>query len=201
MRASLDGGSLGRWFEQLCRIRHAQIREMTVRNGTRLRNDDNRLPDCGAIYTFWWTGSGKMLRSKHCRRDLILKCPRGKDVLLHINDDWLGLRTNLPIPLYVGKTAAGLRRRVSQHLLLSRPHILPRGRGAAKAKPPTTSCQLRAGIDHLFPDIRDTREIVLQNVGLSYVELDGEKHAANRFYLEDMAIGRMRPPLNVDIER
>ncbi|MCH9003319.1 MAG: hypothetical protein IIC02_12160 [Planctomycetes bacterium] len=60
---------------------------------------------------------------------------------------------------------------------------------------------MRAGIDHLFPDRPDTREIVLQNVGLSYVELDGDKHAANRFYLEDMAIGRMRPPLNVDIER
>ena len=201
MRASLDGGSLGRWFEQLCRIRHAQIREMTVRNGTRLRNDDDRLPDCSAIYTFWWTGGSKLLRPKHCRRDMILKGPGSKDVLLHINDDWLGLRTNLPIPLYVGKTAAGLRNRINQHLLLARQRVLPQGRGAAKAKAPTTSCQLRAGIDHLFPDKRDTREIVLQNVGLSYVELDGEKHAANRFYLEDMAIGRMRPPLNVDIER
>jgi len=86
-------------------------------------------------------------------------------------------------------------------LLLARQRILPRGRGAAKAKPPTASCQLRAGIDHLFPARPDTREIVLENVGLSYVELNGEKHAVNRFYLEDMAIGRMRPPLNVDIER
>jgi len=131
---------------------------------------------------------------------MILKGPGGKDVLLHINDDWLGLRTDLPIPLYVGKTAAGLRNRINQHLLLARQRILPRGQGAAKAKAPTTSCQLRAGIEHLFPDSPDTREIVLQNVGLSYVELDGEKHAANRFYLEDMAIGRMRPPFNVDIE-
>jgi len=200
MRACLDGGSLGRWFEQLCRIRHTQIREMTVRNGTRLRNDNDRLPDCSAIYAFWWTGGGRLLRSKHCRRDMILKGPGGKDVLLHINDDWLGLRTDLPIPLYVGKTAAGLRNRINQHLLLARQRILPRGQGAAKAKAPTTSCQLRAGIEHLFPDSPDTREIVLQNVGLSYVELDGEKHAANRFYLEDMAIGRMRPPFNVDIE-
>ena len=199
MRASLDGGSLGRWFEQLCRIEIAQIGELTIENGTQLKK--KCLPDCSAIYAFWWTGSGELLRSEDCRRDLILKGPGGKDVLLHIDDDWLGLHTDLPIPLYVGKTAAGLRKRVSQHLLLSRQHILPRGRGAAKAKPPTTSCQLRAGIDHLFPDRPDTREIVLQNVGLSYVELDGEKHAANRFYLEDMAIGRMRPPFNVDIER
>ncbi|MCH8148246.1 MAG: hypothetical protein IH987_09685 [Planctomycetes bacterium] len=199
MPASLDGGSLGRWFEQLCRIRYARIRELTVENGTKLKTEC--LPKCSAIYTFWWTGGGELLRSKHCRRDLNLKGPGGKNVLLYINDDWLGLRTDLPIPLYVGKTAAGLRKRVSQHLLLARQRILPLGRGAAKAKAPTTSCQLRAGIEHLFPDSPDTREIVLQNVGLSYVELDGEKHAANRFYLEDMAIGRMRPPLNVDIER
>ena len=126
MRASLDGGSLGRWFEQLCRIRHPQIHEMTVRNGTRLRNDNGRLPDCGAIYIFWWTGSGKLLRSRSCRRDLILKSPGGKDVLIHINDDWLGLRTDLPIPLYIGKTAAGLRNRINQHLLLARQRILPR---------------------------------------------------------------------------
>ena len=42
---------------------------------------------------------------------------------------------------------------------------------------------------------------MLGNVGLSYVLLDGPIHAANRFYLEDMAIGLMRPPLNVDVER
>ena len=36
---------------------------------------------------------------------------------------------------------------------------------------------------------------------MSYVLLDGPIHAANSFYLEDMAIGLMRPPLNVDVER
>ena len=42
---------------------------------------------------------------------------------------------------------------------------------------------------------------MLDNIGLSYVILDGDKNAANRFYLEDLAIGLMRPPFNVDIER
>jgi hypothetical protein len=42
---------------------------------------------------------------------------------------------------------------------------------------------------------------VLDSVGISFVELHGDEHAANRFYLEDLAIGLMRPPLNVDIER
>ena len=53
----------------------------------------------------------------------------------------------------------------------------------------------------MFPEERDTRSLVLDNIGLSFVKLDGDKHAANRFYLEDLAIGLMRPPLNVDIER
>jgi hypothetical protein len=66
---------------------------------------------------------------------------------------------------------------------------------------PTTSCQLRAGVDRLFPKEADTRAIILDYVGLSFVELDGDANAANRFYLEDLAIGLMRPPLNVDVER
>ena len=73
----------------------------------------------------------------------------------------------------------------------------PPGRGAEKAERPTTSCQLRAGIEHLFPNVADTRALTLDNVGLSFVVLTGDDHAANRFYLEDMAIGLMRPPLNM----
>ena len=75
------------------------------------------------------------------------------------------------------------------------------GGGPRKGRHPTTSCQLRAGIDHLFPNEADTRSMVLQNVGVSFVALPGDDNAANRFYLEDLAIGLMRPPLNVDIER
>jgi hypothetical protein len=47
----------------------------------------------------------------------------------------------------------------------------------------------------------NTRDLVLDNVGLSWVLLDGDDHAANRFYLEDLAIGLMRPILNIDVER
>ncbi len=79
--------------------------------------------------------------------------------------------------------------------------ILKHTGGAKKLKAPTTSCQLRAGIEHLFTSHTNTRALILENVGLSYVVLNGDDHAANRFYLEDMAIGLMRPALNVDIER
>jgi len=198
MRATVDGGSLGRWFEELCRVRVTSIGELMTARG---KLKASCLPHCSTIYAFWWTGSDVLLHSRKCRRDIVLKGPGGRSVALHMDDDWLGLSTGLPVPLYVGKTAAGLQKRVSQHLMLGRERILPLGSAADKAKAPTTSCQLRAGIEHLFPDERNTRTIVLENVGLSYVELDGDRHAANRFYLEDMAIGRMRPPFNVDIER
>jgi hypothetical protein len=119
-----------------------------------------------------------------------------------MDDAWLGLETNLPIPLYVGKTAGSLAKRVGQHLRLgSGDRMLALGEDPAKQDPPTTSCQLRAGVEHLFPQEKDSRTLILKNVGLSYVLLDGDAHAANRFYLEDLAIGLMRPPLNVDIER
>jgi len=79
--------------------------------------------------------------------------------------------------------------------------MLAHGKDARKLPRPTSSCQLRAGVEHLFPRVKDTRKLTLENVGLSYVELSGDSNAVNRFYLEDLAIGLMRPPLNVDIER
>ena len=36
---------------------------------------------------------------------------------------------------------------------------------------------------------------------LSPGSLGGDEHAANRFYLEDLAIGLMRKILNIDVER
>ena len=46
-----------------------------------------------------------------------------------------------------------------------------------------------------------TRDLILDNVGLSWIVFDGDGDAANRFYLEDFAIGLMRPILNIDVER
>lgn len=136
-----------------------------------------------------------------CNRKIELAGPGGRLVTLAFDDEWLGTAADLPIPLYVGKTAASLRRRVKQHLLLERERITPTFEGHKKQARPTTSCQARAGVEHLFPALADTRDLVLDNLGLSYVELDDDAHAANRFYLENFAIGLMRPVLNIDIER
>jgi len=122
-------------------------------------------------------------------------------VQLKIDNEWLGLDTDLPVPLYVGKSANSMAKRIGQHLRLSERRMLPFGGGAAKHRRPTTSCQLRAGVEHFFPQERHTRTLILENIGISYVILHGDDHAANRFYLEDLAVGLMRPPFNVDIER
>ncbi len=198
MRGSVEGGSLGRWFEELCRIKLSRMADVAVRGGTRLLPD--KLPRSGGVYAFWWTGSRAILQSLECNRKLSLVGPGGSRVRLEIDDDWLGLDTDLPIPLYVGKTAASIGKRVGLHLMLGKERILPLGKGPDKPRPPTTTCQLRAGVEHLFPNETDSRSLVLENVGLSYTVLHGPADAANRFYLEDLAIGLMRPPLNVDVE-
>jgi len=133
-------------------------------------------------------------------RRIVLKGAGGRPVTLDWTDEWLGLHAGEPIPLYVGKTG-NLNKRVRQHTLLGRARVATPDATGRKAKAPTTSCQLRAGLDHLFPAVEDTRDLLLDNVGLSFVELSGDEHGATRFYLEDYAVGAMRPPFNVDVER
>lgn len=199
MGATVHGGALSRWFEELCRIRHQTLKELAVEGNHRLRA--GALPSQGGVYAFWWTGDRALLSSSRCNRMLELPGPGGRAVPLKLDDEWLGLPTNLPVPLYVGKNSSGIANRVGQHLRLNDIRMLPLGGGARKAPRPTTSCQLRAGVEHLFPHEQDTRALVLGNVGLSYVVLHGDDNAANRFYLEELAVGLMRPPFNVDIER
>lgn len=199
MTAVVHAGTLGRWFEELCRIKVEKLRGLVQPQGYRFRRD--ALPSSGAVYCYWWTGSTERLRDKACNRKIELVGPGGRAVTLSFDDEWLGLSTNLPVPLYVGKAADSLISRVKQHLLLDRPRVTPIFEGYRKQARPTTSCQARAGVEHLFPGEDDTRDLVLDSLGLSYVLLDGDDHAANRFYLEDLAIGLMRPALNIDIER
>jgi hypothetical protein len=196
---TIQSGALGRWFEELCRIKYKSLREIVVTSGLRLGHE--RLPVGGGVYVFWWTGPISILRSKKCYRLLELKGPGSRPVSLKIDDEWMGLKTKLPIPIYVGKNAANIAKRVGQHLRLKDKRMFPIGNSIKKRKAPTTSCQLRAGIEHMFPREIDTRKLILDNIGLSFVILDGDINAANRFYLEDLAIGMMKPPFNVDIER
>jgi hypothetical protein len=198
-KASVNGGAIGRWFEELCRIKHSRIADVVQPDHAQLKA--GCLPKQGGVYSFWWTGDTGLLADEKCNRDLELMGPGGRPVSLHIDDDWLGLSTRLPIPLYIGKNSGDLAKRMGQHLMLSRGRMLPIGRDTRRQERPTTTCQLRAGVEHLFLTEPDTRSLILQNIGLSYVVLDGDAHAANRFYLEDFAVGLMKPVFNIDIER
>jgi hypothetical protein len=179
MTVTVHGGSLGRWFEELCRIKYQRLREVATATGDRLAS--GKLPSTGGVYVFWWTGDDTLLSSPNTNRYLELQGPAKRPVLLQVDDEWLGLSTKLPIPLYVGKNADSLVKRVRLHLLLARQRLLPLGGGASKAQRPTTTCQLRAGVEHFFPNEQDTRTLILDNIGLSFVALHGDAHAANRF--------------------
>ncbi len=134
MPATVHGGSLGRWFEQLCRIKYVKLRSVATASGERV--SPRILPNHGGVYVFWWTGDLALLKSSACNRSLALKGPGGREVVLKIDDEWLGLSTGLPVPLYVGKTVSSIRKRVGQHQMLGSPRILPLGSGARKAKAP-----------------------------------------------------------------
>lgn len=199
MPSTIHAGSQLRWHEELCRIRIQNLRSITVFHGKALIR--GHLPKKGGVYCFWWTGKLDLLCEPSCNRRIELHGPGGRSIILHLDDEWLGIDTGLPIPLYVGKAADSISKRIGQHLMLKNDRVTPTFEGHRKQKRPTTSCQARAGVEHLFPKLANTRDIILDNIGLSWVELDGDDHAANRFYLEDLAIGLMRPILNIDVER
>jgi hypothetical protein len=199
MPSTVHAGTLQRWYEALCRIRHETLRPLVHASLRSLR--PGALPAAGGVYVFWWTGSLEMLDSASCNRHIELIGPGGRPVALEIDDEWLGVEAELPFPLYVGKTADSIAKRVGQHIRINDVRTTPLFEGTRKQPRPTTSCQLRAGVEHLFPQMMDTRDLILDNVGLSFIVLGGDHHAANRFYLEDLGVGLMRPPLNIDIER
>lgn len=184
----------------LCRLQHTRLRELANARGDALAGN-SAVPEEGGVYCFWWTGPASAFVGPDFNSRLILKGPGGRDVSVIFDEEWLGWAAGGPVPLYVGKTTSGLRARLRQHLLLQQQRLLEPGRDSRKTKRPTTSCQLRAGVEDLFPHDHDSRPRVLDCVGYSYVVLPGDENAANRFYLEDLAVGLMRPPLNVDIER
>lgn len=194
----VHAGTQFRWYEQLCRIQVRRVRDVVVKSARRLA--PGKLPASGGVYCFWWTGELSILASS-TSRCIELPGPKGRTVPLQFDDEWMGLRAGLPVPLYVGKNADSISERVGQHLMLDTARVTPLFEGMRKQKRPNTSCQARAGIEHLFPQLMDSRELVLENIGVSWVELGGDEHAANRFYLEDLAVGLMRPILNIDVER
>lgn len=201
MAATVHAGGLERMMEQLCRLQLTPLGAAIRPRGDAyaLRPDLSAPPRRGGVYTYWWVGDMKALAA--ATRSLTLHGPGGSDVEVEFDDEWMALGAGGPVPLYVGKTAKSLRKRMGQHLLLGTAGRVLTSKGRKKPKAPTTSCQVRSGVERLFPTHERPLDIIRESLGLSFVELHDEPHAANRFYLETLAIGRMRPILNLDVER
>ena len=101
--STVHPGTLQRWYEHLCRIDHDTLRPLIKSTLTGLR--PKVLPASGAVYYFWWTASLQLLRGRNCNRNMELVGPGKRPVKIHIDDEWLGIAADLPIPIYVGKTA------------------------------------------------------------------------------------------------
>lgn len=106
------------------------------------------------------------------------------------------------ILLYVGKTT-NFKNRLGMHFKLkTNSSDWPKSEDGTLSKP-TTSCQLRSGIEHLINSNRRSSEIEViefmrENLWVSNHEI---KDASQRFYAEDLAIGQGCPWFNLDSER
>lgn len=155
------------------------------------------LPHAAGIYAFWWVGDRHQLLNSN--RSIVLKGPGGNPVTVQYEDWW---PEELAFPcLYVGKTT-NIRRRFSLHLKRGCPQQLHKPMSENQKVPPnTTSCQLRWGIEHIFPNDQSPLKIIESSVGFSYRTDFGENAIAERFFEEDRLIGTWRPWFNIDSER
>lgn len=156
------------------------------------------LPNSSGVYAFWWLGDKRDLLSANTQ--MTLKGPGEKPVVIEYKDWW---PDELEYPcLYVGK-ATKIKTRFSQHIRNGtdgRMHPSPNTRND-KLKPKTTSCQLRFGIEHIFKNETNPLKLIHKNVGFSYEQINGENAIVERFFKEDLLIGKWRPWFNIDSER
>jgi hypothetical protein len=155
------------------------------------------IPDGPGVYAFWWVADKATLLASN--RTVVLKGPKGNRVKVEYRDWW---SADLPYPcLYVGKTT-NLRKRFGLHLKRrseSRLHAVHLENH--KAKPNTTSCQLRWGIEHIFPNELNPLHLISESVGFSYRDDFNDNAIAERFFEEDRLVGTWRPWFNIDSER
>lgn len=155
------------------------------------------LPESPGVYAFWWLESRAELLAAN--RHIVLKGPGERPVDVEYKDWW---PADLAHPcLYVGKTT-NVKNRFSLHIKRGSPGRLHEAHaGNIKAKPCTTSCQLRFGIEHIFPAEQDPLGIIFRAVGFSYRTDFPDNAIAERFFEEDRLVGTWRPWFNIDSER
>ena len=155
------------------------------------------LPELPGVYAFWWTALKAELLAAN--RHIVLKGPREQLVDVEYKDWW---PAELIHPcLYVGRTT-NIKNRFSLHIKRGSPGRLHEAHPCnLKAKPCTTACQLRFGIEHVFPTEQNPLNIIFRAVGFSYRKDFPENAIAERFFEEDRLVGIWRPWFNIDSER
>lgn len=152
------------------------------------------------VYSFWWV-KGRENFVSGLNRTIVKSGPGKSEITIEIEDDLIGVNGNDSICLYIGKTAGSLQSRIGKHLKLNTIRDHSKGETIFKEKPVSTTGQLKRGMEELFLNKTDIRDLICKNVALTYVELDGEQNCLNRFYLENLAIGTYLRIINLDVER
>jgi hypothetical protein len=156
------------------------------------------VPDCPGVYAFWWIGEKATLLAAN--RTVLVKGSKRRRVQITYGDWW---PETLAYPcLYIGKTTS-LKDRFALHIMSGSPKRLHKAhKKHHKAPPKTSSCQLRWGIEHIFPQETTPLSVIKESVGFSYQTDFPEANAvAERFFLEDLLVGQWRPWFNLDSER
>ncbi|MDD5272995.1 MAG: hypothetical protein PHU14_09780 [Methylovulum sp.] len=169
----------------------------TLRVNKILEDNSASIPEEPGVYAFWWVAPKENLIAGN--KHIVLKGPNGRPVDVEYKDWW---PKELVYPcLYVGKST-NIKKRFKQHIMLGTAHRLHEpSLGNKKAKPHNTTCQLRFGIEHVFPSETNTLDLIKNSIGFSYRTDFVENHIAERFFEEDRLIGIWRPWFNIDSER
>ncbi len=155
------------------------------------------LPNKPGIYAFWWIGPKKELLGS--QKNIILSGPNKKDI--HTSFDKNKTEDLIYHCLYIGKTT-NIKKRFSLHVKNGSKKRLHKVKtDGRKIKAVTTSCQLRYGIEHIFPSEKNPLTILHDKVGFSYNTDFPHTEVAERFYKENLLIGKWRPWFNLDSER
>ncbi|WP_452223711.1 hypothetical protein [Lacinutrix chionoecetis] len=162
-------------------------------NGNRIRYTNTPDNEKG-LYAFWLTNNDGDV--ERLNRSLEIKGPG--NIPKTFTWDW---NVNEKyILVYIGKTTT-FKSRLTQHLKLKTfSWEIPEEKTSPYKL--TTSCQLRTGIEHLLTAKNQPNnqglDFIKERIQVSYIPLDG---LGNRFFAEDLAIGKGKPWFNVDSER
>ncbi len=159
------------------------------------------LPKIAGVYVFWWKGNHKLLTEQLISCHYELKGPHNRQnhIKVKFDQEWIDKATiNDTKCLYVGKST-NISQRVTSHIKPKTSNIWLPNEPFSFYKKPNTTSQLRIGLERIFK--KHCLDLIMENVYISWLELDGDANAINRFYIENKMISHHFALLNNDVER